>query len=222
MAKKDKQGGALKPRAGKRASPHLSEEEHALWQHAARDLKPLKVKKERTPAHGGETPTAARPQALAPVRAEPAPRTRGREPAAKPQAAKIPAAPPLADLERRKTRAIGTGRIDIEARIDLHGLHQAEAHAALNRFLTRAHADGRRWVLVITGKGAPLDRERAADDVGYANVERGVLRRNVPIWLAEPGLRAIVVGYATAAIRHGGEGALYVQLRRRERAGGAD
>ena len=92
---------------------------------------------------------------------------------------------------------------------------------ALRRFLLKAHADGRRWVLVITGKGAPLDRSlnrsmapfEASDGAGDA--PRGILRRNVPFWLAEPELRSIVVGFTSAAIRHGGEGALYVQLRKR-------
>ncbi len=177
-------------------------------------MKPLKVKAERVAGSGKEAPEAARAHKET-VRAVPPPR----RPEPRPAAPAKPTVPPLADLERerRKMRRIGTGRIDIEARIDLHGMRQAEAHAALRRFLTRAHADGRRWVLVITGKGAPLDREREADDVGYGSIERGVLRRNVPRWLAEPELRAIVVGYATAAIRHGGEGALYVQLRKNDR-----
>ena len=129
-----------------------------------------------------------------------------------------PAPPPLSDLDRRKARKIGTGKVEIDGRIDLHGMRQAEAHAALRRFLMRAYAEGRRWLLVITGKGAPL--RRGDDDEGLVGVrdhERGVLKRNVPRWLAEPELRAIVVGFTTAAIRHGGEGALYVQLRRRDR-----
>jgi DNA-nicking Smr family endonuclease len=129
-----------------------------------------------------------------------------------------PAAPPLSDLDRRKARKVGTGKVEIEGRIDLHGMRQAEAHAALRRFLLRGYAEGRRWVLVITGKGAPL--RRCEDDAGLVSVrddERGVLKRNVPRWLDEPELRAIVIGFTAAAIRHGGEGALYVQLRRRDR-----
>jgi DNA-nicking Smr family endonuclease len=129
-----------------------------------------------------------------------------------------PAAPPLSDLDRRKARKVGTGKVEIEGRIDLHGMRQAEAHAALRRFLLRCYAEGRRWVLIITGKGAPL--RRSEDDAGLVSVrddERGVLKRNVPRWLDEPELRAIVIGFTTAAIRHGGEGALYVQLRRKDR-----
>jgi DNA-nicking Smr family endonuclease len=124
-------------------------------------------------------------------------------------------------LDRRKARRVGSGRVEIEARIDLHGMTQSEAHPALRRFLLKAHADGRRWVLVITGKGAPLDRSlnrstaRFDGSDGADDAPRGVLRRNVPFWLAEPELRSIVVGFTSAAIRHGGEGALYVQLRKR-------
>jgi DNA-nicking Smr family endonuclease len=125
------------------------------------------------------------------------------------------AAPAPTDIERRKARKLGTGRIDIEARIDLHGMRQSEAHVALRRFLKSAHANGKRWVLVITGKGAAA--RTALDERERDDAERGVLRRNVPRWMAEPELAQIVVGFTTAAIKHGGEGALYVQLRRRER-----
>ncbi|MBC7833020.1 MAG: Smr/MutS family protein, partial [Hyphomicrobium sp.] len=124
-----------------------------------------------------------------------------------------PAPAPIA-LERRKARKLSSGRIDIDGRIDLHGMRQSEAHEALRRFLKRGYADGKRWVLVITGKGAPartsLDERTERD-----GIERGVLRRNVPRWLAEPELAGIVIGFTTAAINHGGEGALYVHLRKR-------
>lgn len=142
-------------------------------------------------------------------------------------------APPLADFDRKKARHIGAGRIEIDARIDLHGLRQSEAHAALRRFILTSHGRGCRWVLVITGKGAPLSQSREPDDdggawwrrglatLGYGSEgERGVLRRNVPRWLSEPELRSFIVSYTTAAVRHGGDGALYVHLRSRTRIGG--
>jgi DNA-nicking Smr family endonuclease len=73
----------------------------------------------------------------------------------------------------------------------------------LRRFLRSAQADGARIVLVITGKGArdPYD-------------ERGVLRRQVPLWLESADLRSLIVGFETASAGHGGEGALYVRIRR--------
>jgi DNA-nicking Smr family endonuclease len=219
---KNRESRTLGKSAGKHAAgDHLSAQERALWEHAARDLKPLKTKKARV--HGAQAAQAETPQRRAPHAegmAAGAPKPPAAGPATSP-AAKAGPPPPLAELDRRKARAIGSGRIEVEARIDLHGMRQSEAHVSLRRFLMRAHADGCRWVLVITGKGRSQRRRSDPDDIGYGGEEeRGVLRRSVPGWLAEPELRAIVVGFTPAAIRHGGEGALYVQLRRRERSSG--
>ena len=95
------------------------------------------------------------------------------------------------------------GRKDIDARLDLHGMTQTRAHRALSGFLQRAHSEGLTFVLVITGKGK----------MG-AESERGVLRRQVPQWLSLPEFRSLVVGFEEAHIGHGGEGALYVRIRR--------
>jgi DNA-nicking Smr family endonuclease len=127
-----------------------------------------------------------------------------------------PPAPAPITLERRKARKLSSGRIEIEGRIDLHGMRQGEAHDALRRFLKRSYAEGRRWVLVITGKGA-LARTAQDERLEREGIERGVLRRNVPRWLGEPELAGMVIGFTAAAIRHGGEGALYVHLRKRGR-----
>ena len=121
--------------------------------------------------------------------------------------------PPLPELEPRATRRIARGRDEIEARVDLHGMRQEEAHRALRGFVLRCHADGLRTVLVITGKGAPREAAQDAPFELFESRDRGVLRRNVPRWLAEPELRGIVAGHTTAHKRHGGEGALYVRLR---------
>jgi DNA-nicking Smr family endonuclease len=94
--------------------------------------------------------------------------------------------------------------MEIDARLDLHGMTQIRAHRALFGFLQRAHHDGLAFVLVITGKGK----------MGAAESERGVLRRQVPQWLALPEFRSLVVGFEEAHIGHGGEGALYVRVRR--------
>ena len=214
----DRERRALGKAAAKRAADHLSADERALWEHAARDLKPLKAKKPRVHGtHEDETVPSGRPASEAATPHKP----RSLTAPAPPRAAVTPksaAPPPPTAIDRRKARQIGAGRIEVEARIDLHGMRQSEAHTALRRFLTKAHAKGQRWVLVITGKGGAPRRETETDDYGRGE-ERGVLRRNVPRWLAEPELRTIVVGFSEAAIRHGGEGALYVQLRRRERTG---
>ncbi len=98
-------------------------------------------------------------------------------------------------------RKLARGRLPVEAKIDLHGLTQAEAHGFLLSFLHTAHARGLRYVLVVTGKGASFGSE-------------GILRRAVPAWLATPSFRVIVAGYDEAARNHGGSGALYIRLRR--------
>jgi DNA-nicking Smr family endonuclease len=117
--------------------------------------------------------------------------------------AAVPAVPPLAPLGRRMRQRVARGRETIDGRLDLHGLTQSEAHAALLHFLRQASARGARLVLVITGKG------RAG-----AGGERGILRRQVPQWLGLPELRAYVIGFEDAHVAHGGEGALYVRLRK--------
>jgi DNA-nicking Smr family endonuclease len=102
------------------------------------------------------------------------------------------------------------GRLAVEARLDLHGMRQRDAHAALRRFLKSAQGKGYRHVLVITGKGATFDESKSF----YEEDERGVLRQAVPHWLAAPDLAQVIVSYSEAPRRLGGEGALYVRLRR--------
>jgi DNA-nicking Smr family endonuclease len=123
----------------------------------------------------------------------------------------------LDSIDRRRARKLAAGRAEIEARLDLHGMRQSEAHVALRAFLFACHAKGLRNVLVITGKGSALDGDATSHAHSWGQRDRGILKRSVPRWLAEPELRPIVVGYTAAHSRHGGEGALYLQLRRRER-----
>lgn len=106
-------------------------------------------------------------------------------------------------------RRLRRGAHDVEAVLDLHGMRQAEAHAALRGFLRSMQARGTTLVVVVTGKGGALGP--APYDGGD---ERGVLRRVVPHWLSGPELRSLVVGFEAAGPRHGGGGALYVRLRR--------
>ncbi|RTL66080.1 MAG: hypothetical protein EKK41_19345 [Hyphomicrobiales bacterium] len=124
-------------------------------------------------------------------------------------------APPAAAFDRRKMRHLASGKIEIDARLDLHGLRQSEARYRLIHFIRSAHDRGCRMVLVITGKGAREPIDRLADALGEP--QRGILRRVVPQWLDEPDMRAFVIGFTTAGPRHGGEGALYVRLRRPDR-----
>jgi DNA-nicking Smr family endonuclease len=166
----------------------LSAEERALWHTVTRSVAPLGRK-----AGPADIETASEPEATttAPARRPPRPVEKSaREP------------PPLNPLDRRSRQRLARGTDPIDARIDLHGRTQGQAHAALLRFLRKAQADGARTVLVITGKG---------DAAG----ERGVLKRQVPLWLELPEFRELLLGFADAGIGHGGGGALYVRLRRR-------
>jgi DNA-nicking Smr family endonuclease len=115
--------------------------------------------------------------------------------------------PPLAPLDRRAKQRVARGRDAIEARIDLHGMTQSQAHTALLRFLRRAQADGAKIALVVTGKGGGrISRDGTS--------ERGVLRRQVPMWLSLPEFRPFIVSFEEAHVSHGGQGALYLRLRR--------
>jgi DNA-nicking Smr family endonuclease len=181
----------------------LSEEERALWESVAKQTKPLRKKHRaaRPPvvdSPATEAPAAAKPAAPP----KPPPSTKILR-APKPQVP--PAAPPLlAPLGRRERSQLSRGRKEIDARLDLHGMTQTRAHRALSGFLQRAHREGLTFVLVITGKGRAMGAE----------TERGVLRRQVPQWLSLPEFRSLVVGFEEAHIGHGGEGALYVRIRR--------
>jgi DNA-nicking Smr family endonuclease len=115
-------------------------------------------------------------------------------------------------LERPVKRKIAKGRLELEARIDLHGMFQDEAHGLLHAFIQRAHDRGLRHVLVITGKGTSMGSE-------------GALKRAVPIWFGKPEFRHLISSWETAAKNHGGDGALYVRLARprgAERRGGEE
>jgi DNA-nicking Smr family endonuclease len=104
-------------------------------------------------------------------------------------------------FERPVKRKIAKGRLPLEARIDLHGLIQSEAHSMLLDFLIRAHGRGLRHVLVITGKGSSMGSE-------------GALKRAVPLWFSKPEFRYLISSYEAAAHHHGGEGALFIRLVR--------
>lgn len=119
------------------------------------------------------------------------------------------AAIPDKAVEPSIRKKVVRGRIEIDGRIDLHGMTQDEARGALHRFIHARFSRGDRTVLVITGKGAKTDNDYIA-----AMTERGVLRTMLPIWLSEPSLSPLVSGWSVAARGHGGEGAWYVRLRR--------
>jgi len=185
----------------------LSDEERALWQGFARAVTPLR--------HGlvGDEANAA-------YQARPAARP---DRAAKHDTAKPQTPPALTQFDRRLRQRVARGHVTIDARLDLHGMTQRQAHAALIRFLLQAQAKDAKLVLVVTGKGlgsaAPSARggTAARDEHRDEHGERGVLRRQVPLWLSLPEFRRFIVSFEEAHVSHGGEGALYLRLRRRSR-----
>jgi DNA-nicking Smr family endonuclease len=173
-----------------------SADEQALFRKAMQGTKPIARKKRAVqspppakPEGVTAKPSAARPRPVPAVAPPPAPK----------------GAPPLAagriaDLDKRTGERFKRGEMAIDAKIDLHGLTQAEAHDRLQGFLAKAAGGGKRCVLIVTGKGAG----------GW-----GVLRDSVPRRLNEPALRRHLLAYAQAQPRHGGAGALYALLKRK-------
>jgi DNA-nicking Smr family endonuclease len=154
-------------------------EERALWRETMRGVTPLRPD---PPDEIIPLPPARESKSRrAPASSKPAP----------------PARPgnTIDALDRRTAARLKRGTLPIEARLDLHGMTQSEAHDALARFLARAQKHGSRAVLVITGKS-------------------GVLHGTVPRWLDEGGNRNRIIAIRRAHAQHGGEGALYLMLRR--------
>jgi DNA-nicking Smr family endonuclease len=229
--------GSSRDRPPKRpAKAILAPEDASLWQRVAASIDSRRQGKPRVPDVESPPllPSPARKAAAAVHRKQrPEPQTvkRPHNGAQQPPQARNRINPPTAahvirsagaspagfpDLDRRKVRRISSGSVEIEDRLDLHGLTQVVAHRRLVTFIQRAASKGMRTVLVITGKGA-IRQPVAARGGKLDDGDTGILRRSVPRWLAEPPLQAMVLGCRIAAPRHGGEGAVYVLLRRLRR-----
>jgi DNA-nicking Smr family endonuclease len=178
-----------------------------LWQAALRDVKPLR--KRKPPARVVKAPPPPPAPAPPPVAGPAAP--------AKPRAALPPPLPITGlrapGLDKASAERLKRGQYPIEARIDLHGMTQDDAHGTLGDFIAASARAGRRCVLVITGKGLRrLDDDRPGPDSRRGEI--GILRNAVPRWLNEAPNRARILAFAAAQPRDGGGGALYVLLRR--------
>jgi len=221
---------------GRRRHRTLRDEERRLWEQVADTVTPLDRGDRRSPQPEPNAPVAAAPPPATTIEPpprvarppRPVPPAAPDEPVARPSkralagwtraatarsrdggtdALMVPRPPSLAPIDDRTRRRLVRGVMAIDERLDLHGLTQEAAHAVLRRFLVAARDRGARIVLVITGKGKPA--------VASTMHDRGVLRRSVPHWLADPALRDVVVGFEEAHLAHGGAGAIYVRLRRR-------
>lgn len=202
----------------KRKSRGLRPEEEALWQKVIEQAKPLHARSVAKPKPKPK-PSPRAPHAPEPVSAPVAmPGLEGLQIGSK--ARSLPRhdfAPDLSEsfsratvhMDRKAFQQLRRGKLKPEGRLDLHGMTLAQAHPALNRFVLGAQAQGKRLVLVITGKGK--DR----DDGGPIPQKLGVLRHQVPHWLQIPPLSAAVLQVTPAHLRHGGVGAYYVYLRKR-------
>jgi DNA-nicking Smr family endonuclease len=187
----------------------LSPEDRRLWEQVAATATALN----KTAAGASPTELAPVPAAAEPPKPPGSPRRLARPPepprvtvdlAPDPQAALDRASP---HMDRRRFEKLRRGRLDPEARIDLHGMTSERAHAALAAFIESTHANGLRLVLVITGKGR-------RDEGALQPHRHGILRHSLPHWLAAPPLTGRILQVAPAHQRHGGAGAFYVYLRR--------
>lgn len=196
-----------------------------LWKKIAEGVKPLRQtrhKRHAVPAPAeGDAPRAKRvpapmaekpPPADAPARHLPLKR------------AEKPLGPPplvpgqLAGLDRRSGEKLRKGQMTVEAKLDLHGMTQDAAHAAVTRFVEAQHAAGARCVLIVTGKGgksADPFQPKAVPGRFTFSAGRGILKEALPRWLNEPRLRTHIIAAQPASRAHGGEGAMYVLLKRK-------
>lgn len=192
-------------RRGRSRLRRLTSDEIELWRQVARTIAPL-------PGSAlPETPSLEAPNRAAPATPPQAPSPPPKataEPYSPPRGAPQP--PPSAPLERRLKQQLIRGRAP-DAVLDLHGLRQEEAHRALRSFVHASHSRGARLVLVVTGKGRmSLHKEPHERDTG-------VLRRMTPHWLRAADIAPLIIGFEEAGPAHGGDGALYVRLRRADR-----
>jgi DNA-nicking Smr family endonuclease len=186
------------------ARRRVTPDELELWRHVAQTVRPMRSRRRSAPAKDeAASPPPGKSKAAKP--AAPA------APAAKPQSP-TPAKPHALThglshgIDRRQAQRFRKGKLAIEGKIDLHGRTQQDAHDDLLAFLRRAHAGGKRNVLVVTGKGMTGGQRKPTG--------AGILRQAVPRWLNEPVFRALVLAFDYAEPQHGGDGALYVLLKR--------
>jgi DNA-nicking Smr family endonuclease len=207
-----------KPRGKFRRSRLLSEEERQLWRKVIADARPLSAGQIIPEPERVAPPSVSREQAIVPkpkpIAGVPRARRNSELLGALPKAED--AAPPLTGLDRRTSQKLARGQIETEARLDLHGMRQAEAEEAFFRFVSRSRREGLRCVLVITGKGeSPFARHTLHSARFHeASDHSGVLRSALPQWLGTARFRTEVAGFQPAHPRHGGGGAFYVWLRK--------
>jgi DNA-nicking Smr family endonuclease len=208
----------------------LTNDERELWHRVAKTARRLvPMPAPDAPKTGGgpvPDPEAAPPLATPQTKQRPIARAPGigPHPGLHPKPQRLPAtsvslAPPVGErlaqepvrMDRNLHRTMMRGKLEPEARIDLHGMTVTEAHQALMGFMLGAHARGLRLVLVITGKG----RKKAPDVAAPMPARAGILKHEVPMWLRAAPLGGLVLELRESHRSHGGSGAYYVYLRKR-------
>ena len=187
----------------------LNEDDLALWRKVTERTEKLDLKSLFTPEIDAPSPTVPAIRKAIPVvlGSKPAPKTR------RPAHDLLPSLPDQINkapvqMDKKAFGRMKRGKLMPEGRIDLHGMTLDRAHPALSRFILSAHKNGKRLVLVITGKG------KMRDEGGPIPVRHGVLRHQVPQWLGMAPLSSVVLQVTQAHVSHGGGGAYYVYLRR--------
>jgi len=182
---------------------NLSLEERHLWQRFARGISPIAPNKHAPLEEFEKLLAPAKPAHKKPVATVPHAHKPHQQPVR-------PLSPHQQQVNGTVARKLRKGRADIDARIDLHGMRQAEAHATLNDFILTAKDRGHRCVLVITGKGSRGGHHANP----YETPGPGVLRTRLKQWVAQEPLTRICYGVEQAHPRHGGSGAFYVFIRK--------
>lgn len=183
--------------------PKLSERDEAIWQKVAESVTPL-----------GDRPAAP------PIPPRKMVRDLRDGQALPSEWHSRPSPTPDARIDRKTRRQITTGRQEVDRSVDLHGMTQDQAFRVLRSTVEGAVRRGDKTLLVVTGKGGKRFSQLEATPAAYRTRDEfeqfgGVLRRMVPLWLNGPELKPFIQSYGPAAQEHGGEGALYVLLRRR-------
>lgn len=183
--------------------------DRTLWEHVASSVTPLKGKRKAAATTHEPTPPVT-PQRL-PLREKVKPKSTVATPQRSTRDVAVRAVvTPMASTTTRTTAGfdrateskLRKGQLEIEGRIDLHGMTQDEAYRALARFIARAYGQRQRTLLVITGKGR-------------VSQGGGVLRRLLPLWVSEADMKICVLACTPAAIKDGGDGAFYLRLRKK-------
>lgn len=197
-----------KPPKGRRG---LSSEDQKLWDHMAREFEPLRKAPKKHVVKDEEAPSGAKPAARV---TNPKPnKVQNWQSVDVDANLKDVIQPKGQDVDGRTSKRLKQGKIEVQAVLDLHGLSQEQAHRSLIAFIHKSYQQGKRCVLVITGKGRRQYPHHQKPQ-HFIDPEPGVIKRRMPDWLRDKSLSPMILQWQQARPQDGGDGALYVLLRR--------